>query len=70
MCIRDSTGAVRYHPVAPFAALGLACAVALALALPEGHPLWHRFVRAALTALALALAAVWALRLAGLLPPV
>lgn len=66
----DLAGAVRYHPVAPFAALGLACAVTLALALPEAHPLWDRFVRAALTALALALAAVWALRVAGYLPSV
>jgi hypothetical protein len=66
----DLAGAMRYHPVALPGALGLACAVALALALPEGHPLWDRFVRASLTALALGLAVVWVLRLRGLLPPV
>ncbi len=66
----DLAGSLRYHPVALPAALGLVLVVALALALPEGDPRWTRATRASLTALALALAAVWALRLAGALPAV
>ncbi|MFO0607549.1 MAG: DUF2752 domain-containing protein [Polyangiales bacterium] len=66
----DVAASLRYNPAAlPGAALA-AAAVALAAALPEGHPLWGRFTRAALTALALALTAVWALRLAGVLADV
>jgi hypothetical protein len=64
----DYSASLRFHPVALPASFGLLLAVVLAFGLPEGHPLWPRFTRAALTALALALACVWLLRLAGILP--
>jgi len=66
----DVAASLRYNPVALPGTFGVAAAVALAVALPEAHPLWPRFTRAALTALALGLALVWALRLAGALPAV
>lgn len=66
----DLEGSLRFHPVALPGAVGLAATVVLALALPAGDPRWERFTRAALTALALALALVWSLRLVGALPAV
>lgn len=66
----DVAASLHYNPAALLGAAVAATAVALAAALPEGHPLWGRFTRASLTALALALTAVWALRLAGLLADV
>lgn len=66
----DLVGALRYHPVVLPGAVGLLVAVVLALSLPEGHPLWPRFVQRSLTALGLSLAVAWALRLAHVLPPV
>lgn len=64
----DVLGSLAMHPAALPLAVGLAVAAALALALPAGHPGWDRFVRASVTALALALLAVWCARMAHLLP--
>ncbi len=56
------------HPVALPGALGFGVMLALALALPLGHALWDRALRLAMTSLALALLAVWTLRVAHVLP--
>jgi hypothetical protein len=61
---------LRMHPVVLPGALGMALAVVLALTLPDEHPVWPRFVRIAMTVLALALFSTWLLRLAGVLSPV
>ncbi len=66
----DVVGSLRYHPVALPGAVGLALAAALALALPEGHPAWERFVRTSMALLAAGLALSWAMRFVGLLPMV
>lgn len=66
----DLRGSFMLHPLALPSALALALAVALAVALPPGHPLWDRYVRRALAVFAAAFVAVWAARMAGLLPMV
>lgn len=64
----DLVGSLAMHPAALPSAAGLAVAVALAFALPAGHPGWGRFTRGAITALAAALMVVWAARMAHWLP--
>lgn len=66
----DLHGSLALHPLALPSALALVAAVALALALRPGHPLWERFVRASLAVFGVAFVAVWAARMAGFLPPV
>ncbi len=66
----DFHGSFYLHPLAIPGAVGLCLAVVLAFALPPGHPGWARFESACLRVGAVALMAVWVLRLAGLLPPV
>ncbi len=64
----DVIGSLRYHPVALPGAVVLAVACALALALPDGHRAWDRFVRVTLTAFGVALAIAWVLRFFSVLP--
>lgn len=64
----DVMGSLRFHPVALPGAIVLAVACVLALALPEAHPAWDRFVRITLTAFGVALLIAWALRFFGVLP--
>lgn len=65
--LRASVG---LHPlVIPFA-LGTLLAVVLSVALPDHDPRWERFVRVSTTLAALGFIAVWAMRLARVLPPV
>lgn len=66
----DVTGSLRFHPIALPGALGLTIAVVLALALPEGHPSWERFVRASMSLLAASLLIAWVLRFVRVLPMV
>jgi hypothetical protein len=66
----DLHGSFLFHPmVIPGLAL-LVVAAALAWWLPEGHPAWERYTRATMNAAAVGFIAVWAARVAGLLPPV
>lgn len=64
----DVLGSLAYHPVALPGAIGLVVASALALALPDGHPAWDRFVRVSLSTLGVALAIAWVLRFVHVLP--
>lgn len=66
----DLRGSLALHPLALPSALALLTALALALALPARHPAWDRFVRTTLTVFGVAFIAVWAVRMAGFLPPV
>lgn len=66
----DLRGSFLFHPMAIPGALCLAVALALAWWLPEAHPAWERFTQATLRAAAVGFVAVWAARVAGLLPPV
>ncbi len=64
----DVLGSLAYHPVALPGAIGLVVASARALALPDGHPAWDRFVRVSLSTLGVALAIAWVLRFVHVLP--
>ena len=66
----DLHGSVTLHPLALPSALALGLAIVLAATLRPGHPLWDRYVRHALTVFGAAFLVVWAVRLAGWLPPV
>lgn len=60
----DLAASLRYHPLALPGAVLLAVTVALAVALPDEHPLWARWVRYALNASAVALVVAWVARVA------
>lgn len=66
----DLRGSFLFHPLALPGALALALAVLLAATLPREHSAWERFTRATLNAAAVGFIAVWAARIAGLLPQV
>lgn len=66
----DLRGSFLFHPLAIPGAVLLVAAIALAALLPEGHPVWDRYVRATMSAAAVGFLVVWAARVAGVLPPV